>query len=66
MDDKDIDDSGQHMVGIADTKALNLAVFVLEQCMRTCCRNMRLRSNASLLKAHHLVITANGVKAFLS
>ena len=33
MDDKDIDDSGQHMVGIADTKALNLTVFVLEQCM---------------------------------
>ena len=51
VDDKDIDDSGQQ---IEDTKALNLAVFcsgILEQCMRTCCRNMRLRSesNAGLL-----------------
>ena len=48
-------DNGQLMVGIADTKALKLAAFcrgILEQCVRTCSRNMRLRSesSASLLK----------------
>ena len=51
-------DDGLLMVGIADTKALDLAVFcrdILERCMSTWSENMRLRSEC-LTKAHHLVI----------